>query len=45
MDLFIYELWVVIFMKNRYLYLLGGHSFQKEANKDFVEKAGGARAR
>ncbi|OME89712.1 MULTISPECIES: cyanophycinase [Paenibacillus] len=32
-------------MRDRYLYLLGGHSFQKETNRQFVEQAGGSNAR
>lgn len=34
-----------MFTINRYLYLLGGHSFQAEANKDFIEKSGGKSAK
>lgn len=32
-------------MKDRYLFLLGGHSFQAEANRRFLEQAGGSHAR
>lgn len=32
-------------MKDRYLYLLGGHSFQEESNRQFIEHAGGSNAR
>ncbi|MCV4232337.1 cyanophycinase [Virgibacillus sp. LDC1] len=32
-------------MRDRYLYLLGGHSFQAEANRQFIKQAGGSNAR
>jgi cyanophycinase len=32
-------------LRDRYLYLLGGHSFQAEANRQFIEQAGGSNAR
>ncbi|WP_339218534.1 cyanophycinase [Paenibacillus sp. FSL W7-1279] len=32
-------------MRDRYLFLLGGNSFQREANRQFIEQAGGSNAR
>lgn len=32
-------------MKDRYLYLLGGHSFQNEPHRQFIDHAGGSNAR
>ncbi|MGE7056611.1 cyanophycinase, partial [Paenibacillus glucanolyticus] len=31
-------------MRERYVYLLGGNSFQAEANRQFIEQAGGSDA-